>query len=347
MTETKLSGPTLAGSRRWYRADNIRFILLFNVIMEHMLTQTGCTQYPIITLVVNWSRLITMPGFCFLSGYFSKKTDKCYETAISDFLLPYLVFNGLFVLVFGQGADSNNILSPTFLYWYLLSMFTWKIMAKALIKMRFILPLTFVAALIVGCFEDVHNFLSLSRTIVFLPYFILGMKMSREDVAKIENLPKALVIPLVAVTLAVMGWLNLKGIYDHEFYYNWNSYAFFGMGPVKGMLFRILGYVASSILVVGLFSLMPDRELPVVKDGGRRTMVPYVLHAYLVMDVRYLVAFVPAMDRWYIMLPLAIFLGVALMKLLGLKALDELYKDIFGFLKNLFFPQPKAEDKAG
>lgn len=342
MAETKLTGGTLAGGRRWYRADNIRFILLFNVIMEHMLTQTGCTQYPIITLVVNWSRLITMPGFCFLSGYFSKKTDKCYETAISDFLIPYLVFDLLFVLIFGQGADSNNILSPTFLYWYLLSMFTWKIMAKALIKMRFILPISFAAALIVGMFNDVNNFLSLSRTIVFLPYFILGMQMSREDVAKIENLPKAIVIPAVIVVLAGMGWLNLNGYYDHEFYYNWNSYAFFGLGPIEGILYRILGYVASSVLVVGLFSLMPDRELPIVKDGGKRTMVPYVLHAYIVMDVRYLVAFVPAMDRWYIMLPLAILMGVGLMKLFGLKALDELYKDLFGFIKKKLFPEPKV-----
>ena len=340
MSETKLTG-----AKRWYRADNIRFILLFNVIMEHMLTQTGCTQYPIITLVVNWSRLITMPGFCFLSGYFSKKTDKCYETAISDFLLPYLVFNTIFVLIFGKGADSPNFLSPTFVYWYFLSMFTWKIMAKALEKMRFILPMSFVMALAVGLFADVNNFLSLSRTIVFLPYFLLGMRMSRDDVAKIENLPKALVIPLVALTLAVMGWLNLKGFYDHEFYYNWNSYAFFGLGPIEGILWRIVGFVASSVLVVGLFSLVPDRPLPVMGDGGRRTMVPYVLHPYIIIDVRYLVAFVPAMDRWYIMLPLAIAMGVGLMKLLGLKALDELYKDLFGFLKKIFFPPVREKTK--
>ncbi len=341
MAETRLSG---APARRWYRADNIRFILLFNVIFEHCLTQTGITQAPIVTLLVNWSRLITMPGFCFLSGYFSKKTDKCYQTAISDFLIPYLVFDGLFVLVFGQGADSNNILSPTFLYWYLLSMFTWKLIAGAVGKMRFILPLSFAAALIVGGFSDVNNFLSLSRTIVFLPYFLLGMKMSRADVAKIENLPKYIVIPAVALVLAVMGWLNLKGFYDHEFYYNWNSYAFFGYGFWEGLLWRVIGFAASGVLVVGLFSLTPDRDLPVIRDGGKRTMLPYVLHAYIIMDIRYLVAWVPAMDRWYIMVPLALGLGVGLNKLFGLRALDELYKDIFGFIKKMLFPEPKTEN---
>ncbi len=342
MDETKRIS---ALGRRWYRADNIRFILLFNVIFEHCLTQTGITQAPLVTLLVNWSRLITMPGFCFLSGYFSQKSDKCYQTAICDFLLPYLIFDGLFVLVFGQGADSNNILSPTFLYWYLLSMFTWKLIAGTAGKMRFILPVSLAVALIVGGFEDVNNFLSLSRTIVFLPYFLLGMKMSREDVAKIENLPKALVVPAVAVVLAVMGWLNLRGFYDHEFYYNWNSYAFFGYGFWEGLLWRLVGFAASSVLVVGLFSLTPDRDLPIVRDGGKRTMLPYVLHAYIIMDLRFLVAAMPALDRWYIMIPLAIVMAVALLKLFGLKALDELYKDIFGFLKRTLFPEPKAENK--
>lgn len=36
---------TLAATgNRWFRADNIRWILLFNVIAEHMLTQTNITR---------------------------------------------------------------------------------------------------------------------------------------------------------------------------------------------------------------------------------------------------------------------------------------------------------------
>ena len=31
--------------KRWYRADNIRWLMLFNVIAEHMLTQTGLASY--------------------------------------------------------------------------------------------------------------------------------------------------------------------------------------------------------------------------------------------------------------------------------------------------------------
>ena len=49
---------------RWFRADNIRYLLLSNVIWEHMLTQTGIGHNWLITVLVCWSRMITMPGFC-------------------------------------------------------------------------------------------------------------------------------------------------------------------------------------------------------------------------------------------------------------------------------------------
>ncbi len=327
-------------SRRWYRADNIRWLLLFNVIVEHMITLTGCFPHPVLELVATWSRLVTMPGFCFLSGYFSKNTDKGYDNAIVDFLVPYIIFNTLFTLIFG--SDYPTIFSPTFQYWYLLSMFCWKLTAKTLVKIRGIIPLSIAAALLVGICPDVTNFLSLSRTIVFLPYFLVGLKMSREDVRKIEQLPKWAVGAAVVLVLAVMGWLNWHGYFDHRFYYNWNSYFYYHLPPWTGMMWRAVGFIASPVLVIGLFVFVPDRSLPVIRDGGTRTMVPYLLHSYFVMWVRYLLIFVPALDRWYILLPFALASGVGLMCLLGLPALDQLYKSLFGGLKRKMFAPAKA-----
>ena len=108
------------------------------------------------------------------------------------------------------------------------------------------------------------------------------------------------------------------------------------------MLWRAVGFVVSPVLVIGLFVLVPDRSLPVIRDGGTRTMVPYLLHSYVVMWVRYLLFFVPALDRWYILLPFAAISGVGLMYVLGLPALDELYKSLFGGLKRKMFAPPDA-----
>ncbi len=375
-TAERLPATPAAAKPRWYRADNIRFILLFNVICEHMLTQTGCTVNGIMELVVVWSRMITMPAFCFLSGYFSKKTDKCYQTAIAEFLIPYLIFNGLFVLIFGSGVP--NFFTPTFLYWYMLCMFFWKIFLKALTKIRYIVPISFAVALLVGIYGDVGEFLSLSRTLVFLPYILVGYYMSREQVAKLEKLPK---LPVLLVTLVVMGfwgWLNLRyadgsgstGLleafsigggrerevlvphgFDIDFYYNWAPYGesgFWGADALaqsalwKAILMRAAGYVVSGVLIVALFCLVPDKEIPLVTGGGRRTMPPYLLHAYIILYVRYLLDFVPALDQWYIMLPASIVMGVFLMWLLGLPAINDLYGDFVKFIKKVFFKPETA-----
>ncbi len=335
-----------APKKRWFRADNIRYILLFNVIAEHMLTQTDITYNWLVTVIVCWSRMITMPGFCFLSGYFSKKGDKSYQSAIFDFLVPYLIFDSLFVLIFGSSAP--NIFTPTFAYWYLVCMFCWKLMTKALQQIKYIVPLSFAAALLVGGCADVGHFLSLSRTIGFLPFYLVGMKLSREDIAKLENLPK---IPVFLVTMAVMavwGWLNVKGVYHIDFYYYWEPYAgvpgdamsVYSYSFVKGLILRALGYVVSGLLIVYLFVFVPDRSLPVMRDGGTRTMVPYLLHTYFIMNMKYLYQFVPALDKWYFTIPIALVMAVLLMTVLGLPALNDLYNDFIKWIKKLFYREP-------
>ena len=342
-----LPGAAVAAPKRarWFRADNIRYILLFNVIAEHMLTQTDITYNWLITVIVCWSRMITMPGFCFISGYFSKKGDKCYQSAIFDFLIPYLIFDSLFVLFWGSSAP--NVFTPTFAYWYMLCMFAWKLVTKWLQQIKYILPISVVAALLVGAFcPDVGNFLSLSRTIGFLPFYILGMQMSREDVKKLEDLPK---LPVIAATLVVMGiwgWLNVKGVFHIDFYYYWLPFqgadradCLFSYGIVKGLILRILGYFISMLQIVFLFVIIPDRSLPVMRDGGTRTMVPYLLHTYVIMFMKNVYFLAPVLDRWYITVPVALLVAVGVMSLFGLPALNDLYNDLIKWLKKLFFQE--------
>lgn len=344
-----LPGAAVAPKRpRWFRADNIRYILLFNVIAEHMLTQTDITYNWLVTVIVCWSRMITMPGFCFISGYFSKKGDKCYQSAIFDFLIPYILFNSLFVLCYGSSAP--NIFTPTFAYWYMMCMFAWKLVTKALQQIKYILPLSIIVALLVGGLDDVGHFLSLSRTIGFLPFYILGMQMSREDVRRLENLPK---LPVIAVTLVVMGvwgWLNVRGVFHIDFYYYWMPYngssdplcMFHDYGFLKGVILRALGYIVSMIQIVFLFVIVPDRSLPVIRDGGTRTMVPYLLHTYVIMFMKNVYFLVPALDRWFITIPVALLIAVAVMTVLGLPVFNDWYNAFVKWIKKLLYKEPAA-----
>ena len=350
-----------APKARWFRADNIRYILLFNVIAEHMLTQTGIgpgvapvniTDHWLVTVIVCWSRMITMPGFCFISGYFSKKGYKCYQSAIFDFLVPYLIFNSLFALCYGTSAP--NIFTPTFAYWYLMCMFFWKLLTKALQQVKYIIPISFVVTLLVGAFcPDVGHFMSISRTIGFLPFYLIGMKLSREDVAKIENLPKIPVFLVTMVVLGVWGWLNVKGVFHIDFFYYWASFggdpahqefSMFSYSIGKGLILRLLGYVVSFLQIIFLFVLVPNKSLPVMRDGGTRTMVPYLLHTYVIMFMRnaYSLLFTaaPVLNQWFVTIPAALIVGVVVMSVLGLPIFNDWYGALINWIKKLFYREP-------
>ncbi len=357
-----LPGAAVAAPKaRWFRADNIRYILLFNVIAEHMLTQTGVgsgaapvniTAHWLVTVIVCWSRMITMPGFCFISGYFSKKGYKCYQSAIFDFLVPYLIFNSLFVLCYGTSAQ--NLFTPTFAYWYLMCMFFWKLLTKALQQIKYIVPISFAVALLVGAFcPDVGHFMSISRTIGFLPFYLIGMKLSREDVRKLENLPKVPVLIATMAVLGVWGWLNVKGVFHIDFFYYWASFqgdpahpefALFSYGIGKGLLLRVLGYGVSFLQIIFLFVFIPDRSLPVLRDGGTRTMVPYLLHTYVIMFMRNVYALVfaaaPGLNQWYVTVPVALLVGVGVMSLLGLPVFNDWYNAMIKWIKSVCTQEP-------
>ena len=358
-----LPGAAVAAPKRarWFRADNIRYILLFNVIAEHMLTQTGIgsgvapvniTDHWLVTVIVCWSRMITMPGFCFISGYFSKKGYKCYQSAVFDFLIPYLIFNSLFVLCYGTSAP--NIFTPTFAYWYLMCMVFWKLLTKWLQQIKYIIPLSFIMALLIGAFcSDVGHFMCVSRTFGFLPFYVIGMKLSREDVARVEKLPK---IPVFIATMAVMavwGWLNVKGAFHIDFYYYWAPYAgdpahqefaMFSYGIGKGLLLRAFGYVVSFLLIIFLFVFVPDRSLPVMRDVGTRTMPPYLLHTYVIMFMRTLYALlftaVPQLNQWYVTIPIAVIVAVAVMSVLGMPVFNSWYGALMNWIKKLLYREP-------
>ena len=64
--------------------------------------------------------------------------------------------------------------TPYWLLWYLLSLAGWRLLLPVFARLK--RPLTFAVALAVavGCASEVGYYLSLSRTLVFFPMFVLG-----------------------------------------------------------------------------------------------------------------------------------------------------------------------------
>ena len=93
---------------RDYYLDNVKVILIFLVIFGHLVDKFADknTIYNILYIVIY---SFHMPLFIFVSGYFSKNVDKSRENAFVGCLVPYLIFNTIYLLV-----STKNIMVPIF-----------------------------------------------------------------------------------------------------------------------------------------------------------------------------------------------------------------------------------------
>ena len=116
-----------------------------------------------------------MPLFIFMSGYFShKKNPKEFLLSIWKLLEPFLIFHIMARIIFNGGLTWNNLLTPWWLLWYLLSLIYWRVILqmipdRILNNTKLILTATFSIGIFAG-FLPFDRFLSLQRTLAFCPF---------------------------------------------------------------------------------------------------------------------------------------------------------------------------------
>ena len=77
---------------RDYLFDNLKVLLIFLVVFGHLLEKYIDKDLFLRSIYI-FIFMFHMPLFIYVSGYFSKNFDKCRRNAIKDLLVPYIVFN--------------------------------------------------------------------------------------------------------------------------------------------------------------------------------------------------------------------------------------------------------------
>ena len=114
-----------------------------------------------------------MSGFIFISGFLSSENSTKISNAIK-LLILYYIFNFSFILIIYSYINAKiEFLYPKYSYWYLLSLFCWRISIKYIYNLYLIFTLSIIISLLIGYWSCFSNVLSVVRTIGFFPYFIL------------------------------------------------------------------------------------------------------------------------------------------------------------------------------
>ena len=130
----------------------------------------------------NWISIFHMPLFVYVSGLLSPGTVQEGGKKAGRMFLIYLICQSFSVFLGRLTGQKITFIRPDWIFWYLLSLGFWYLLSAILtasgLFCKFtafpVMILFFAAALAAGLFREIGRDYSLSRTIVFAPYFFLG-----------------------------------------------------------------------------------------------------------------------------------------------------------------------------
>lgn len=278
-------------SKRSKYFDNAKFILIFLVVFGHLISplkeQDGFlfTLYSVIFL-------FHMPAFIMISGYFAKGYNKkgYFAKSIKKILIPYFIFQIIYSIYYyfnGQEEKlSFDFLHPHWTLWFLLSLFCWNLLLYLFAKLKWVgLAVSIILGICIGYIDQVGSFLSISRTFVFFPYFLLGFLLNEDQLKRIIRTKYSLPIGLIIIagTLIYFGTAFPKDAVP------WllgdTSYANMGGKHVTDGLIRGIQYVLTLIVVFSFMVLIPSGQFKVTKIG-ERTLYVYLFHGFIIKTIQ-------------------------------------------------------------
>jgi fucose 4-O-acetylase-like acetyltransferase len=241
-----------------------------------------------------------------------------------NYLVPYLIFNSLWYMA--NGDFSLPIFYPGWTLWFLLSLFFWRFLLKDIAKINRIVCLSIIMGLLVGLVGKYSTLLSFSRTISFLPFFLLGYFTDNETIKKIKNC-SSLLMSLGLAVFGVIAFLITKyNVIHYQFFYMSQAYQSFGLNIGQGIFLRILFYLFAIGISICLINLTPDKKLR-LSSLGERTLIVYLGHIYLItVASRWIQPFHSTFSNLLLVLILSIFI----VGILSLPVFTSIYHHVFG-----------------
>lgn len=311
---------------RNYLLDNLKVVLIFLVVFGHVI-EYYIKDNSVLRTIYIFIYIFHMPLFVFVSGYLSKNFYRMKRKAIRNLLIPYIIFNMIWytAVYIGTKRFMFSVISPGWTLWYLLSLFFWRVSLKYLVRFRYILIVSFLVGAVVGVIPSVGSLLSISRTIVFLPFFLLGYYTKEHHLNKISNFNKILAMLGIIIFLLFSIYIVKMNLFDYKFLYYSYSFKALGVSLINGVIFRLVLYVSSIIFSICVISLVPKKNHSYT-HLGKATMNIYVFHIYLVMLVYF---FIPKWNMGIVKNIFVLLSPFLIIYILSRKRTNKVYEGIF------------------
>jgi fucose 4-O-acetylase-like acetyltransferase len=355
--DAKLKGSIKSGNLetdskgRVFYFDNLKFWLMVLVLIGHFINP-ATPDYDIYQNIFMFIYTFHMPLFIFVTGYFAKsvmdrKTGRFKLERVLQFAVFYVFLNVTVFLINYYLLDDTepfiiNFLTPINPEWYLMSTMICFLIIPLVRKIspRYVIPVSIVIALLAGFTSEVSDFLTLSRSICFFPFFIAGYYMTQNTVVRIitygGNKLRILSVIFVIVFLALCLWDPVhvyalrRVVSPHYFYSEIEVYG--DLYNILGPIVRLIWYSAVALISIAFMKIIPTRET-LYTEFGKRTLQIYMIHPLVIRLLNFagLYDLIGAHSQSWLYLIIPIVIGFILTYLLSWKPLGTPFNKVLSW----------------
>lgn len=270
--------------------DNARYWVMLLVVIGHSLTQY--VDMDSARAVYVWIYAFHMPFFILISGYTARRymgDARQVQRIVSTLVVPYLIVEismQLIVRHYTGEPDPLRFLSPQWLGWFLAALFVWRLTTPIWRALKYPITTSIAISLLVGLIE-IPNVLALPKILGFLPFYVVGLHMSRERFLALTQIRVR-----VAAAVVLVGSFLYCYVYSSDWTLTWLLYkSRYGEDPLnatawEGITQRAELLIVGFVLTFAALALVPKRR-SFTTTLGARTLYCYLLHGYVILILRH------------------------------------------------------------
>ena len=261
--------------------DNAKGILIIFIVLAHVLSLCS-NYYNYSDDFFKFATLFMLQGFFIISAYFSSKSKRSKRERIKSLLKNYLIWQTIITIYYAfilHIIDFNvNYLIPRYTLWFLITMMMYTLTDFILEKVNYkiMIPQSFIIGLISGFIPIFGETLSLSRSFVFFPFYVLGYYAKDLDLfnkIKLPKVKKSTIIISIIILIVILCFDDILSIKILKGKYNY--FDIDSITPIIAFLQRLLFYGLSLIVTTAFLNLVQVKESFLTKLG-RNTLYIYL-----------------------------------------------------------------------
>ncbi|TCZ77807.1 fucose 4-O-acetylase [Paenibacillus albiflavus] len=264
---------------------NLRFLLIVTVFVANAI-EPLIIQHESLHALYVWIFTFHMPLFVFVTGYFAKNNLGGPEgrKILMQIVVQYVIFQSFYSLmqffVFRTMTMEYSFFIPYLLLWFLVSHLSWRILLPIFAKFKHPILFAIVVAVLIGYGNFTGTFASISRTFVYLPFFMIGYYFDYSRFVQLFTTKIRLLAGFLSIALLAVIGLTTKDL-NPQWLFGSFTFSYFGYHEWYVGIYRLLIYTLELIAAVSFLAFVPQR-ISWITDFGRRTVYVFLLHELII-----------------------------------------------------------------